>query len=128
MKKKKPKKRSRKAWEIELNLLAWKDPEFRRLLLKNPEAVLKKLHCTSGLDPRKVRIIEEDEDVQFVVLYKRPRNAAALSKMELRFIAAGIPDPTDGCESVAVCHSAAPCSTAPSCTPPSSVPSFSCSH
>ncbi|MES2272953.1 MAG: nitrile hydratase subunit alpha [Chlamydiota bacterium] len=79
---------NRAHWEIEINLRAWKDPEFKKRLLKNPRETLEHLGCKSGLHPQTVKIIEEPEGVQIVVLHKAPVNIDGLSEQELRDIAA----------------------------------------
>ena len=66
------KKLSRLEWEIEINIRARKDPEFRKQLLKDPQKALEKLGCQSGLDPKRVKIVEETGDSQIVVLRKEP--------------------------------------------------------
>lgn len=67
---------------------AWKDPDFKALLLKNPESALRSL----GVEvPQGIKVVTyENTESQFCfVLPQPPPGALALSDEELETIAAG---------------------------------------
>ena len=75
---------TRADWEVELNIRCWKDPEFKKLLLTNPQEALKQLGVKSGLEPPKVQIVEEKNGAQIVVIHEQPRRLEGLSEEELK--------------------------------------------
>jgi hypothetical protein len=86
---KKRKTSNRREWEIELNLRAWKDPNFRKLLKVNPGKALKEIGCPRGINRKTVRVVEEEKDLQVVVLHKKPMSGLKLAEEDLRGVAAG---------------------------------------
>lgn len=73
--------------EAMLNAKAWKDPKFKKKLLKDPHAAIEEM----GFDipPQvKIRIVEEDADTVIFVLHPAPRNQP-MAEEELQQIAGG---------------------------------------
>lgn len=67
---------------------AWKDPEFKKLLLSDPKAALKDMHFPIKEDTQ-VRVVEEgqkylqDDHIFTIVIPKSPTDLHALSDREI---------------------------------------------
>ena len=67
---------------------AWKDPQFKAKLLKNPKAALEEMGVK--LDPKmQVKVVEDSQNSVTFVLPSQPTGAKELSEKELGQIAAG---------------------------------------
>jgi hypothetical protein len=86
---KKRKTLSRVEWEFKLNLRAWKDPDFRKLLKVDPQKALKEIGCPKSINPKTIRFVEEEKDMQVVVLHKKPTHGLELAEADLRNVAGG---------------------------------------
>ncbi len=80
-------KKSREELNAEINIRAWKDPQFKDLLIKDPNAAFAQMGKNV---PKNVKIYihEETENTTHFVLHKAPVNAKNMSESELKKIAA----------------------------------------
>lgn len=73
---------------------AWKDPEFKKLLLSDPKTALRELHIPIP-EGKMVRFVEEgqkfskDENIATFVLPRHPADIHKLSEKELAALAGG---------------------------------------
>jgi hypothetical protein len=67
---------------------AWKDPTFKRKLMKDPKSALKECGCTVP-DNVNVKVIEDSDNSYTFVIPHAPKNASELSEKELGKVAAG---------------------------------------
>ena len=73
--------------QTKINLKCWKDPQFKKKLLKDPQGALRDLGCNFSPDT-KVRIVEPHENEIIFQLYPTPHNTDNLSDNELKKVAA----------------------------------------
>lgn len=84
----------KKEFATKLIARAWKDPQFKKLLLSNPKAALKELHIPFDAN-KEIRVVEEgqkyskDENIVTIVLPKLPVEATKMSEKELAAMAGG---------------------------------------
>jgi hypothetical protein len=69
-------------WEAKIIAHAWKDQNFKRKLLSNPEQALKEFGCPYPQN-RRFNVIEEKENEYTLVIPKAPSNTMVLSEQEL---------------------------------------------
>jgi hypothetical protein len=79
---------SRRDWEAKIIAHAWKDQNFKRELLSNPEKALKEFGCPYPQNCH-FKVIEEKENEYTIVLPKAPSNTQNLSEAQLLSTAAG---------------------------------------
>jgi hypothetical protein len=76
--------------ELELKKRALKDPEFRALALKNPEAAIAKINSKALPKGFKIKIVENEGANVVIVLPDPVGRVQALSEFDLETIAGGI--------------------------------------
>ena len=76
--------------ELELKKRALKDPEFRALALKNPEAAIAKISSKALPKGFKIKIVENEGANVVIVLPDPVGRVQALSEFDLETIAGGI--------------------------------------
>jgi len=79
---------SRREWEAKIIAHAWKDQNFKRKLLSNPEQALKEFGCPYPQNCH-FKVIEEKENEYTLVLPKAPSDIAKLSEEKLLGAAGG---------------------------------------
>jgi hypothetical protein len=79
---------SRKDWEAKVIAHAWKDQDFKRKLLSNPEATLREFGFPCPKNGH-FKIIEEKENEYTLVLPKGPANTNQISEKQLLKAAGG---------------------------------------
>jgi hypothetical protein len=79
---------SRKEWEAKIIVHAWKDQNFKRQLLSNPEQALKEFGCPYPKNCH-FKVIEEKENEYTLVLPRSPAGSANLNEKQLFTIAGG---------------------------------------
>jgi hypothetical protein len=80
--------------EDQINVRAWKDPEFKKKLLANPRGALETMGFRDIPERVKVRVEEEDKNEMVIVLRTRPE----LSESDLKEVQGGCSawqNPTD---------------------------------
>jgi hypothetical protein len=77
--------------ELESRLIAraWKDPEFRKQLLRDPKAVLEQEAGEKIPEQTRVVALEERPDVLYLVVPMKPTTAPQLSPERLLALASG---------------------------------------
>lgn len=88
---------SRNEWESKIIAHAWKDHNFKKLLLKDPKAALKEFHV-EGSEKFQVKVVEEKDNEWVLVLPKTPLETQKISEEQLLNLAAG-----KGCTTMAGC-------------------------
>jgi hypothetical protein len=90
------KKQTRQEFERNIILKAWKDPEFKKRLLKDPKKVFQEelSALDKGIklpDNLNIKVVEEDPKTLYLVLPQNPQEAAGreLSDKELESVAGG---------------------------------------
>jgi len=84
-----------KVKELEHKIIAqaWKDPEFKKKLLSNPNETVHefiKSHCPQAKDGNfKFNIVEDKANIHTIVLPVEPAKSKDLSESELEQLAAG---------------------------------------
>ena len=75
--------------EKKVNMRAWKDPEFRKKLIKNPQEALKEFGVENIPAFVNIKIVEEPKNEWTIVLHTPPPNVKNLSEEEMQNLAAG---------------------------------------
>jgi hypothetical protein len=73
---------------IAIIVRAWKDPEFKAKLLKNPRAAFKEMGVELA-DAMEVRVVEDKADTFTFILPKAAANVRELSDRDLQKLAGG---------------------------------------
>jgi hypothetical protein len=100
----------RAAWRkvrAEVIAKAWKDPEFKKKLKKDPASVLREmgLQIPASL---KVRLIEDDTNILTFVLPHEPRERISADELDRVAAAGGCTQDTNLTDSVCVCDISLP--------------------
>lgn len=77
-------KKNREETETMINIHAWKDPEFKKELLKNPKEALKKLGMKNIPASINIKVIEQKHNEWAIVLREPPEKAEDMSIEELK--------------------------------------------
>ncbi|MBP7075216.1 MAG: NHLP leader peptide family RiPP precursor [Rhabdochlamydiaceae bacterium] len=91
------KKLDRRQTEAQINVRAWKDPEFKEKLKTDPHAALKEMGMTKIPGSLVIKCAEEKNNQWIIRLHDRPLNFHELSEEVLEKIAAGEPQEASCC-------------------------------
>lgn len=76
----------RDEFEKEINIKAWKEPEFKKKLLNDPRLALSEIGMKNVPNQLKIQIYEEDDKTWVLVLHKSPLKSKEASKQDLEKI------------------------------------------
>ena len=79
----------RKKVEADINVKAWKDPQFRTKLLENPRSALEEIGMKHVPASMQVSVVEEDERTWCIVLRNQTPRTKRTTEKELKELMAG---------------------------------------
>lgn len=75
--------------EAKINATAWKNPDFKKKLLKDPKAALQEMGMKNLPKDLKIDVVIEEKNHWCIVVHEPPKSHEALSQKELENFQAG---------------------------------------